>query len=83
MIAIKDIKEMPKSCDECFLKGYDECLWLGKYTPDDDKRLDDCPLVEIVTCKDCGYYDEETEICGRNRTYKDETDFCSDGERRK
>ena len=25
--------------------------------------LDDCPLVEIVTCKDCKYWNKETEYC--------------------
>ena len=49
------------------------------------KILDDCPLVEIVTCKDCkhrkkvkddwGYYCEYTNMV------MDDDEFCSSGER--
>ena len=48
--------------------------------------LDDCPLVEIVTCKDCkhrkkvkddwGYYCEYTNMV------MDDDEFCSSGERK-
>ena len=40
--------------------------------------LDDCPLVEIVTCKDCKHNDEDTCYIDGLNDY-----FCSSGERRK
>lgn len=51
-------------------------LWATKHCTQ-GKILDDCPLVEIVTCKDCKHNDEGT-------CYIDGLDyFCSSGERRK
>ena len=41
------------------------------------KILDDCPLVEIVTCKDCKYWNKKTEYC------KGADFYCEDAERRK
>lgn len=66
MVVIKGMK-MPKRCEECKFclqqktndyGSFGECL-LQK-----DKRVnclvidDDCPLVEVATCKDCKYNDE-------------------------
>lgn len=52
----------------------------------DGKVRSDCPLTEIVTCKDCkhrkkvkddwGYYCEYTNMV------MDDNEFCSSGERR-
>ena len=51
-------------------------LWATKHCTQ-GKILDDCPLVEIVTCKDCKHNDEDT-------CYIDGLDyFCSSGERGK
>lgn len=56
MVAID--MEMPKSCHwDCPLCNEDggACM-LGAYDPKTDtkkERAKDCPLVEIVTCKDC------------------------------
>ncbi len=55
MIAIKGM-EMPKSCADCergSICGYG--LGYG--------RPDDCPLVEIVTCKNCIHRDPEDKFC--------------------
>ena len=93
MIAIKDV-EMPKSCHwDCPLCNEDggSCM-LGAYDPKTDtkkERAKDCPLVEIVTCKDCKYYrnKDDDEWC-TNHSIKDnkfwvrEDYFCADGERR-
>lgn len=37
-------------------------LWAAKHCAK-EKILDDCPLEEIVTCKDCKYWNKETEYC--------------------
>lgn len=89
MIAIKDM-EMPKCCFQCDfysneygckLKFTDEC------NPSVEKP-DDCPLVEIVTCKDCKYFVDEDGhgyYCKKSDTERIPTcaDFyCIHGERR-
>lgn len=62
MVAIKDM-EMPKHCMTCQYHDplYDRCH-IGhfdtgaKYIKGDDKwyfKHSECPLVEIITCKDC------------------------------
>lgn len=93
MIAIKDM-EMPKCCHwDCPLCNEDggACM-LGAYDPKTDtkkERAKDCPLVEIVTCKNCKYYrvEDDDEYC-TNHTIKDnkfwvrEDYFCADAERR-
>lgn len=45
----------------------------------ENKRADDCPLVEIITCKDCKYYreDDDTGHC-TNHTCEDITFWCHD-----
>ena len=43
--------------------------------------LDDCPLVEIVTCKDCKHNDENT--CYIDGLGVRDDYFCSSAERRK
>ena len=43
-----------------------------------EKILDDCPLVEIVTCKDCKHNDEDTCYIDGLRVSDDY--FCSSGE---
>lgn len=52
----------------------------------DDMKLPSCPLVEIVTCRECIHFeDAKDDICGycyeHERDIKD-NDFCSYGERR-
>lgn len=62
MIAIKSMENIPKSCVECVLLqhgGY--CYY--KNPPYElssydilDERPRDCPLIKIVTCKNCKYW---------------------------
>ncbi len=95
MIAIKGM-EMPERCEKCKFcinertndyGSFGECL-LQKNKKVNClvwRRDDSCPLVEIVTCKDCKYWhnDEIMTTCDKNigngfpRDY-----FCADGERR-
>lgn len=101
MIAIKGIN--PKRCKECKFclrqetndyGSFGECL-LQK-----NKRVnclalsrdDDCPLVEIVTCKDCKYWDKEDGYCKPSSHTIGQVDyilytsadfFCENGKRRK
>lgn len=48
--------DMPERCGECSLRASDDfrddfCIVNGRWS--DDGRPDDCPIVELVTCKDC------------------------------
>jgi len=96
MIAIKDM-EMPKSCKECpmsypvFGDGWETwCSFTNKNVATPNHN---CPLVEIVTCKNCKYNayqistlkDEPTRICcqkNRHAIYPRIDGFCADGKRR-
>lgn len=70
MVALKGM-EPQKDCKKCPLMATDGAdllspmmciaLWATKHEVKHctkEKILDDCPLVEIVTCKDCEYNDE-------------------------
>ena len=55
-------------------------------------RDDDCPLVEVVTCKDCKYWDKEDGYCKPSSHIIGQVDyilytsadfFCENGKRRK
>lgn len=48
MVAIKDM-EMPTCCNECRMKKRCEQGIAGGWRK--VKRVDDCPLVEIITCE--------------------------------
>ena len=99
MVGIKDM-EMPKSCLDCPISHEDEidyyiCGKTGKnvylYTNDIHP---DCPLVKIVTCKDCTikqFDKSESDEVGAEKyycpivsKYVDETPnfYCADGKRR-
>lgn len=85
MIAI-DI-EMPKNCLDCPIRHYIDnegnyCDLTGLYN-----REDDCPLVRIVTCKDCihnGTMRCKCFMSDRNEymSYNNPNFYCADGERR-
>lgn len=88
MLAIKNM-QMPKKCSECPMckqSGID--VYCGAdYVGIDSvfKKRDNCPLVEIVTCKDCtnhvtGALDEE--ICLKGHELIRENFYCKDGERK-
>ena len=90
MIAIKGMENIPTSCVECSLKSGGYCY--HKKPPYNlsefeflNERPKDCPLVEIVTCKDCKNYVKgalDEEICLRGHELIHENFYCADGERR-
>jgi hypothetical protein len=99
MIAIKDMK-MPKSCGEC-LRTEMCSTYLNqyvyhpstRYSYGQDKRPNDCPLVEIVTCKNCNHHEDIVaalhkdgtkkilHVCKKHEMGVSEDFFCKDGER--
>ena len=92
MVAIKDMK-MPKSCTECPMTHEDkqsrdlcEFTYLNvTYEVRKNLKHSDCPLVEIVTCKDCKYTrqnDDNDRYCDLNGRYYDPDYYCADAERR-
>lgn len=86
MIAIKGM-EMPTSCKECMLNNVDSpwfalCRTTGNNVIEyKDSRHPNCPLVEIVTCKDCKYNYENS--CDYDGWGVNDDYFCAKGERRK
>lgn len=96
MIAIKGM-EMPKSCSQCNLCVEDKyadmtCVLLCEEWEESDynenHRDENCPLVEVVTCKDCKYNVKDgknTTMCdiGHRFYMRDhDTFYCADGKRR-
>lgn len=90
MIAIKGM-EIPKNCLDCPIRNYrdgegDRCDLKGLY------NRDGCPLVEIITCKDCKYYrnkGNKHSYCTKRLNVDSITDryrepdyYCADAERR-
>lgn len=87
MIAIKEMEEMPSCCLwDCPLAREDGgACQLADVRTSDKERPKDCPLTEIVTCKDCanhvtGALDEE--ICLKGHELIHENFYCKDGERK-
>ena len=84
MIAINI--EMPKRCWDCPISHVDEidyyiCGEIGKNVYLYANEIHpDCPLVEIVTCKDCKY--NKNGVCPNYRHFVDDDFYCADGERR-
>lgn len=89
MIAIPNINK-PKSCCECpIAKSYLDCLMEKKYVCPIG-HTDDCPLIEIVQCKDCKHRDPEDKKCDCGMFERQgcifpvaDDYFCKYGERRK
>lgn len=91
MVAIKDM-EMPESCIDCPLTyprwdfdiGCKCCKAIighhEEYGEYKTTRHLDCPLVEIVTCKDCR--SECTEKNGEKFSETRPDFFCADAERK-
>lgn len=96
MIAIKGM-EMPKGCQRCkyfrknlFGNGLDysySCMqgatqfpmpWIRQM----EERASDCPLIEIVTCKDCKYYRNGLEHCAQWVMSTNDDFYCADAERK-
>lgn len=78
-------KKMPTSCYMCWDSLYCEYK-IKNPVKMAQGRADNCPLIEIVECKDCKYWTDdmsgnmwcEHAIGGLTEA----TDFCSYGERR-
>lgn len=86
MVAVKGMK-IPESCIDCpFVKAEGTkffCSRIMKYIDKDNlgNKHDDCPLVEIVTCKDC---DNRCTggLCTKHNITVTKDFYCADGERR-
>ena len=81
MIAIKG-KNMPKCCMYCplFDGEYGTCNIIGETKADaTEERAKNCPLVEIVTCKNCKHNDEGA--CYIDGLGVRDDYFCSSAER--
>ena len=85
-ITIKGL-DMPQSCWECLLRQEGCCLILHQAVPSivPLTKLDDCPLIEIVECKECKYWHEHEwyNTCDKHIGNGFEPyHFCSYGEMR-
>ena len=91
MVANKDM-EMPNGCILVTTRPFysDEVVY--NYCPfynicdhvdfgEVNVRPNDCPLVEIVTCKDCIHYDKELKECMVNNIQCNDDFYCADAER--
>ena len=92
MVVLKEM-EPQTDCQKCPFMATDGmmclALWATKHEVRhcvSEKILDDCPLEEVINCKDCkhrkkvkddwGYYCEYTNMV------MDDDEFCSSGERK-
>ena len=103
MIAIKGMEEKPTNCKKCPLVGEDGnskgpfkpmvCIPIWATTHEikhciGGRILEDCPLVDIVTCGECSHCDKkmvegiESLWCMREYCATDEDYYCGSGERR-
>lgn len=94
MIAIKD-KEMPKNCSDCNMttcKSKDEpwnyvcSINLKDIDFNETERAEHCPLVEIITCKDCvkgqREYTDSKKYCMWTGRITEDDFYCADAERK-
>ncbi len=84
--------EMPTKCSQCGFcinqktndyGSFGECSLQDRKTVDCLvwSRDSGCPLVEIVTCKDCKYWDEP--YCNLINNFTDGDYYCASAKRRK
>ena len=89
MVAIKEM-ETQTDCERCPFMATDGlspmiciALWATKHVIKhcvEGKILDDCPLIEIVTCKDCKHnYKDTCDIDGLGVC---DDYFCANGKRK-
>lgn len=79
------VEKLPSNCWTCVCEGDDDfCNLLGEGTPTTGK-LSNCPLKEIVHCKDCKWYDwvdcNNPIVTAFPNGVRDEDNYCSFGER--
>lgn len=85
MSVIVNGMKMPNSCTMCWLNTF--CgVWNVEPVKHKgfNERLEDCPLTELIQCKDCKYRDEQSANCTRFRKdwYVQSNSFCSWAERK-
>lgn len=84
MVVNKRMK-MPKRCADCPNEAFADCYICCETDEIIDKnerlkkRLDNCPLVEIVTCKDCKHRIEAS--CLKHGIFAYDSFYCKDGEK--
>lgn len=78
MIAIKGM-EMPKSCRTCEVKESCGKRYFGE---DSFYMPSDCPLIKIVTCKDCKRWNTNDRYCRYIGNFTDEDFYCAGAERK-
>lgn len=95
MLAIKG-KEMPTGCLNCQFLDHEwySCAItpMARTVLEYDQRAKDCPLVEIVTCKECKNWEKdlsprvptnkEYHFCPMADCYTSDGFYCGSGERR-
>lgn len=93
MIAIKDM-EMPKNCADCIATCNDSVeYWnyvcsinLKDIDVNESERAEHCPLMEIITCKDCEHWHDDgiMTTCDKNIGNGFPKDYyCADAEKKK
>lgn len=92
MVAIKNMK-MPSCCNECPMyqsEDSDYCDITGEWiTGEEMERHSNCPLTEVVTCKDCDHCRFELVEgmpyywCDKDDCVTSEDFYCANGVRRK
>ena len=89
-ITIKGL-DMPQSCRKCKFcvdmndYPFSACFLTDEEIPFETDRLEDCPLIGIVECKDCEYWHEHEwyNTCDKHIGNGFEPyHFCSYGEMR-
>ncbi len=62
----------------CGLKESNDYVW--NYA-EKGTRPDDCPITELIRCKDCAHYQESYVgpfyECDLDDSYREENDYCS------
>lgn len=84
MIAIKGMEKMPETCSDCDYCHGHICKRTGIDIVANPKS--NCPLIEIVTCKDCNNYVKgalDEEICLKGHELINKDFYCSDAKKRR
>ena len=95
MVAVVGMK-MPKNCMECLLfdDEYGDCNVYGESKADmTEERAGNCPLVEIVTCRNCKHWkdsdgvyrrgvDAESKCPVNTKAVFEGNSYCALGERK-